>query len=426
MATENQHRAFISYSRVNKEFASKLAKELREGGVSIWFDLFDIPTGSRWDDEVEQALRECPVFMIILTPSSIVSANVKDEIGYAIDRGKRILPILLEECDVPLRLSRFQYVDFTKKSFEEGIEDAKNLLKKFVDETSDPILETTAVPSNKQSESASTVKTLQKPTPRGLVIGILAVVLLFIAGIGFKFLSNGKNNSNSLLDNPATETRVIPATETSIAATEPPTAIVPKLDFDNGCIDSSSWLLIDGASKSPDSNNCWSLTDWGMNSVKDRGLVFTVKDSNDISSHGILTSINQPLVIIFDVQVNEMSTTSLLDSYIGFGLLPSAISDPKNDGMLYYVAVDKADAPIFIQLKAPGEDKYYLPDPPALKLGQTYKYKLEISGNYLVLYQDSIKIDERSLDEANNYFWVGYTVPNDGSLSAVISNLSIE
>jgi hypothetical protein len=75
----------------------------------------DIPTGSRWDDEVERALEACEIFMVILTPASSKSDNVKDEIGYAIDTGKRILPILLENAKVPLRLRRFQYVDFTKK-----------------------------------------------------------------------------------------------------------------------------------------------------------------------------------------------------------------------------------------------------------------------------------------------------------------------
>jgi TIR domain-containing protein len=139
MANEKQRRAFISYSRINKEFTTKLVKGLRTGGYSVWFDLLDIPTGSRWDDEVENALRECSIFMVILTPASIASENVKDEIGYAIDHGKRVLPVLLEECDVPLRLRRFQYVDFTTKSFEEGFESAKELLGDLVNQASVPL-----------------------------------------------------------------------------------------------------------------------------------------------------------------------------------------------------------------------------------------------------------------------------------------------
>lgn len=130
MNTEKQRLTFISYSRDDKNFALALAKELRSSGFLVWLDQLDIPTGSRWDDEVEKALENCEIFMVILTPNSIASNNVKDEIGYAIDSNKQILPILLENAKVPFRLRRFQYVDFTSKNHDEGIEAAKQLLIK--------------------------------------------------------------------------------------------------------------------------------------------------------------------------------------------------------------------------------------------------------------------------------------------------------
>jgi hypothetical protein len=138
MTTNKQRSTFISYSRVNKDFALKLARELKSEGFPIWLDQLDIPAGARWDDEIENALRECGIFMAILTPASIASENAKDEIGYAIDHGKRILPILLEECEIPLRVRRFQYVDFTKMNFSEGVRYAKELLGRLIKEESIP------------------------------------------------------------------------------------------------------------------------------------------------------------------------------------------------------------------------------------------------------------------------------------------------
>jgi formylglycine-generating enzyme required for sulfatase activity len=126
---EKQRKTFLSYSRANKDFAVKLAKELKTEGFSVWLDQLDIPPGSRWDAEVEKALTESEIFMVIMTQASTQSDNVLDEIGYAIDNGKRFLPVLLEKCTVPLRLRRFQYVDFTDKSFDEGVESAKELLR---------------------------------------------------------------------------------------------------------------------------------------------------------------------------------------------------------------------------------------------------------------------------------------------------------
>lgn len=138
MAHDKQRKTFISYSRVNKDFALKMAKELKAEGFSVWLDQLDIPLGARWDVELEKALAECEIFMIIMTPASIASENVRDEIGYAIDNGKRFLPVLLENCNVPLRLRRFQYVDFTTKSFNDGVESAKELLRNLVEQTTIP------------------------------------------------------------------------------------------------------------------------------------------------------------------------------------------------------------------------------------------------------------------------------------------------
>jgi hypothetical protein len=239
MTDDKQHTAFFSYSRVNKEFATKLAKGLMSAGYPIWFDLFDIPTGSRWDDEVEKALHECSIFMIILTPASIASENVKDEIGFAIDHGKRILPILLEPCEVPLRLRRFQYVDFTAKSFEEGFESAKELLGTLLDEVSVPVPAKISTVENQMTQKAKYERyTPAKPAigrkdmresemgrkkqvSQGLVIGIvgaIAVFVLVIAGIGFNALYKMVNSNTSVVN---------PATETSVATQPPPAAAAP-------------------------------------------------------------------------------------------------------------------------------------------------------------------------------------------------------
>jgi len=139
MNTAKQRWTFISYSRKDKEFALKFARELKSAGYLVWLDQLDIPTGARWDDAVERALRECEIFLIILTTASISSENVKDEIGYAIDHGKRIVPVLLEECEIPLRLRRFQYVDFREMKFGEGIKRAEHLLENFLSDQPIPV-----------------------------------------------------------------------------------------------------------------------------------------------------------------------------------------------------------------------------------------------------------------------------------------------
>jgi formylglycine-generating enzyme required for sulfatase activity len=145
---EKQRKTFLSYSRANKDFAVKLARELKSEGFAVWLDQLDIPPGARWDAEVEKALTESEVFMVIMTQASTQSDNVLDEIGYAIDNGKRFLPVLLEKCNVPLRLRRFQYVDFTDKSFDEGVESAKELLR--------TLMAQPTIPKNASTEASQT------------------------------------------------------------------------------------------------------------------------------------------------------------------------------------------------------------------------------------------------------------------------------
>lgn len=119
---------FISYSRINSEFAVRLAKDLKSAGYDVWLDQLDISAGARWDDEIGKALETSDTFMIVLSPESIQSQNVKDEIGYAIDAGKNILPVVIQNCNIPYRLRRFQYVDFTGKPYEESLVKIKYLL----------------------------------------------------------------------------------------------------------------------------------------------------------------------------------------------------------------------------------------------------------------------------------------------------------
>jgi hypothetical protein len=104
--------AFLSYCRTDSSFALRLAEDLKAAGADVWIDQLDIPPGIAWDRAVEAALSKSPTVLVILSPSSSCSENVLDEVSYAIQKKKRVLPILYRDCDVPLRLARLQYIDF--------------------------------------------------------------------------------------------------------------------------------------------------------------------------------------------------------------------------------------------------------------------------------------------------------------------------
>jgi hypothetical protein len=104
---------FVSYARADGDFALQLATDLRNAGASIWIDQLDIPVGKHWDREVQKVLKASGSVLIILTPESAASENVNDEISYALDEGKPVIPVLFRKCDLPLRLRRLQHANFT-------------------------------------------------------------------------------------------------------------------------------------------------------------------------------------------------------------------------------------------------------------------------------------------------------------------------
>jgi hypothetical protein len=104
---------FFSYSRFDASFALKLAKDLRAANLSVWIDQMDIPPGAQWDLTVEEALRACVAVLVILSPKAVGSRSVMDEVSFALDGNRKILPVVYKTCEIPFRLRRLQQVDFT-------------------------------------------------------------------------------------------------------------------------------------------------------------------------------------------------------------------------------------------------------------------------------------------------------------------------
>jgi hypothetical protein len=104
---------FFSYSRKDSAFVLKLAEELREAGANLWLDQLDILGGERWDIAVEKALETCQGVIAVLSPASVGSNDVRDEISFALEKEKAVIPVIIQDCEVPFRLGRLQRIDFT-------------------------------------------------------------------------------------------------------------------------------------------------------------------------------------------------------------------------------------------------------------------------------------------------------------------------
>ncbi len=104
---------FISYSRMDEAYVSKLVKALRKNGMEVWFDKH-IRSGHQWVSTIEREIKASDALVTVLSQSSVVSSNVLYEVSYAISLDKIIAPVKIEECETPMRLARYQYIAITR------------------------------------------------------------------------------------------------------------------------------------------------------------------------------------------------------------------------------------------------------------------------------------------------------------------------
>jgi hypothetical protein len=123
--TAEPQTAFFSYSRDDSEFALRLAEDLKAARANVWLDQLDIAPGQRWARAVQDALNNCHRLLVILSPSSVGSSNVEDEVAFALEEHKTVIPVFYRDCKVPFQLRPFQYVDF-RADYDRGL---KTLLR---------------------------------------------------------------------------------------------------------------------------------------------------------------------------------------------------------------------------------------------------------------------------------------------------------
>lgn len=91
-------KAFLSYARENRELAERIARELQGKGIDTWWDEWEISAGGSLRQKIDEGLRHCTHFIVLLTEESIAKAWVNQEMDAALVRK------LQSQCSfIPLR-----------------------------------------------------------------------------------------------------------------------------------------------------------------------------------------------------------------------------------------------------------------------------------------------------------------------------------
>ena len=96
---------------------------LRTRGIPIWLDA-DISPGADWDSNIDEQLRTCSSFLLVMSPAAVASAEVRGELRRALNQAKPIIPVLYRPCAIPRQLLNVQYLDFSSETNVDASRDA--------------------------------------------------------------------------------------------------------------------------------------------------------------------------------------------------------------------------------------------------------------------------------------------------------------
>jgi hypothetical protein len=110
---------FLCYAQEDEEKANHLYQELFDAGFKPWMDKKDILPGEQWEFCIPRAIRRSDFFLACLSANSVTKRGyLQKEIKEALDIWDEMLeddiyliPVRLEDCEVPERLHDFQWVN---------------------------------------------------------------------------------------------------------------------------------------------------------------------------------------------------------------------------------------------------------------------------------------------------------------------------
>lgn len=187
---------FISYKAEEYEEAEWVRSTLEYNGISCWMAPECIAGGSNYAREIPKAIRECRVFVLILSEKSQGSQWVPRELDQAINEKKTIMPFMLENCalrdDFSFYLSNVQrYEAYANKSaaMEKMVREIRALIQAETEHGRVP--EQKADKTDEKHPQTETADVMREENPAeekkkrtsAVIAGIAAAVLILAAAL---------------------------------------------------------------------------------------------------------------------------------------------------------------------------------------------------------------------------------------------------
>jgi hypothetical protein len=130
---------FISYSHQDREFVDIFASHLVKAKAHVWVDRWELHVGDSILNRVQDAIKDASALIMVLSKASVSSEWCKKELTAGLMRELEekkvvVLPVLIEDCEIPLLLRDKLYADF-RKNFDEGLRVVLESIARLTSET---------------------------------------------------------------------------------------------------------------------------------------------------------------------------------------------------------------------------------------------------------------------------------------------------
>ena len=117
-----KRRIFISYNRRDADAAQSLAKYCTKTGAETWLDRWEIRPGDNWQERIDEAIRHANIIIVLVSNAAQSGRPWQSREWSAICESKwirpdiRIIPIRLDESELPAFLSGLEALDGSNKA----------------------------------------------------------------------------------------------------------------------------------------------------------------------------------------------------------------------------------------------------------------------------------------------------------------------
>jgi WD40 repeat protein len=123
---------FISYSRKDKAFVTRLFDALEAAGREVWLDVKDIAPSAEWMAEISRSIESADDLIFVISPDSLHSPICARELAHAVAHNKRLVPIVWREpagVTIPPELEKLNWIFFRSEDlFEQGFSTLESAL----------------------------------------------------------------------------------------------------------------------------------------------------------------------------------------------------------------------------------------------------------------------------------------------------------